>query len=606
MAQKEIQHNLKTGADNDIIFIREVTDRKSADFGKLKTSEGVYKFPYLSRSTGNSIKGTTETIESNELRKGRKKSAPRKGNSSAEGSLDIELSPTTFDDNLAAAFRDEWRRWGSDTDSKINLDKTFCPEGFFITRAIGNGEDYNPEENFGTRRLINDGKVGHEDGLIKVAPNCVIHELVCGEKDIKYSLLKKFGGVEKEDLYQEFKHMAINTLSLDVQIGAIVTGSFGFMGNNNPRLECRANFGGESKTRFVDGTTTGNSFVDNLPDASTDTDQFTSQIGALWVNGKQITFAESLSMELNNGLEKKFAIFVKDAISSQPLSLDITGELRTYLVEGESDELFNLGIDDATNEIMFAFQDKEEDPEFIYLFQIFKNKFGDIDLSASGTDTYDQTHPYSSFEERAVRVFRIALPKVREVEFVPDLETWTSKGKIVIRPNVEVISEDITGLSVKDSLIDASGNVIETKTITSATVNENSWIEVEEEEFTTVENAVAREITVSLNGADVVKSFAQTEAEAPNPVTDLAAVAGNRKTVITWTDSDSSDFENVIIDVTDNTGKSVSSKIIEKGVQTCTVSRLTNGDTYTVSAIAVDVNGNKSTVETVTVTPVAG
>ena len=606
MIDKEnIQHNLKTGADSDIIYIREVTDKKSADFGKLKTVDGLYKFPVLSRSTGNSVSGTTETIESNELRKGRTKSAPRRGNSSAEGSHDLELSPTTFDDLLEAALRGEWKRWESDTDSAINLDHNAYNPGFFLTRCVDPSEsEYNHEKNFGSRRLINDGAIGHEDGMLKVPAGCVVHELTCGTKDIKYSLLKKFGGVENEDLYQEFKHIAVNTLSLSVQIGAIVTGSFGLMGNNNPKLMtedvARANFGGEDTDRFADGVTTGNSFIENLPVKSTDTDQFTSREGDLWINGKNITFATNLTLELNNGLEKKFAIFVKDAISTQPLSLDVTGDLTTYLVEGESDELYNSGIDDETNEIIFQFQNKEKDPDFIYLFQIFETKIGDQNLSSSGADTFDQSEPYSSFGERALRIFRVALPKVRDIEFTADDTTWTDPGEIVIRPNIAVVAADVTDLSVLDSLKKENGETIAEQTITAFTVDDNGLIHVAESAFSTTTDGVLREIEVTLSGESKKMTVAAKEVTPPSPVTDVTVTVKAKKAMFTWTDPSDTDFDHVLIDVQDNEGKSVISGSEQKGVQAYTATGLVTGNTYVADFIAVDVNGNKSTKVTKT------
>ena len=602
MIDKEnIQHNLKTGADSDIIYTREVTDKKSANFSKLKTRDGLYKFPLLSRSTGNSISGTTETIESNELRKGRTKSAPRRGNSSAEGTHDLELSPTTFDDLLEAALRNNWKRWSSDTDSAINLDHTAFNPGFFLTRCVDPEEkEYNHDKNFGARRLINDGIVGHEDGMLKVPAGCVVHELTCGSADIKYSLLKKFGGVDGEDLYQEFKHIAVNTLSLSVQIGAIVTGSFGMMGNNNPKIMtedvARAYFGGEDSDRFEDGVTTGNSFIENLPVKSTDTDQFTSREGDLWINGKNITFATNLTLELNNGLEKKYAIFVKDAISTQPLSLDVTGDLTTYLVAGESDELYNSGIDDETNDIIFQFQNKELDPDFIYLFQIFQTKIGDQNLQANGADTFDQSEPWNSFGERALRIFRVALPKVRDIEFVADTTTWTDPGELVITPNAAVIASDITGkITVLDSLKDENGNVIAEQTITTATVDDNGLIHVAEAAFSTTTNGVLREVEVTLNGETKKMSFAFTETEAPNPVTNVAITVKAKKATFTWTDSTSPDADHVLVDVQDNTGASVISGSVPQGDQTYTATGLSVGATYVVDLIAVDKNGNKST-----------
>ena len=596
-----IQHNLKTGADSDIIYTREVTDTKSANFGKLKTRDGLYKFPLLSRSTGNSIAGTTETIESNELRKGRTKSAPRRGNSSAEGSHDLELSPTTFDDLLEAALRNEWKRWTSDTHSAINLDNTAFNDGFFLTRCVDPEEkEYNHDKNFGARRLINDGVAGHEDGMLKVPAGCIVHELTCGTTDIKYSLLKKFGGVDGEDLYQEFKHIAVNTLSLSVQIGAIVTGSFGMMGTNNPKLMtedvARANFGGEDTDRFEDGVTTGNAFIENLPVKSTDTDQFTSREGDLWINGKNITFATNLTLELNNGLEKKYAIFVKDAISTQPLSLDITGDLTTYLVAGYSDELYNSGIDDETNEIIFQFQNKEKDPDFIYLFQIFQSKIGDQNLSASGADTYDQSEPWNSFGERALRIFRVALPKVRDIEFVADTTTWTAPGELIITPNAAVLAADITGkISVLDSLKDENGQTLAEQVITTATVDDDGLIHVAESAFSVTTNGVLREVEVTLNGETKKMSFAWKEQDAPDPVTDVAITVKAKKATITWTDSVSTDVDHVLVDVQDNTGASVVSASVPVGEETYTATGLSVGSTYYVDLIAVDINGNKST-----------
>jgi hypothetical protein len=515
----------------------------------------------------------------------------------------LELSPTTFDDLLEAALRNNWKRWTSDTNSAINLDHTAFNDGFFLTRCVNEAEDeYNHDKNFGARRLLDIGTPETAGGMLKVPAGCVVHELTCGSKDIKYSLLKKFGGVDGEDLYQEFKHIAVNTLSLSVQIGAIVTGSFGMMGTNNPKLMtedvARANFGGEDTDRFEDGETTGNSFIENLPVKSTDTDQFTSREGDLWINGKNITFATNLTLELNNGLEKKYAIFVKDAISTQPLSLDITGDLTTYLVAGYSDELYNSGIDDETNEIIFQFQNKEKDPDFIYLFQIFQTKIGDQNLSASGADTFDQSEPWNSFGERALRIFRVALPKVRDIEFNPSTAQnahWYDQGSYTITPNAAVVASDITGkINVLVSGKNSVGEVVSEQVITSATVDDDGLIHVEEStDF--ANTVVLREVEVTLNGETKKMSFAWKEQEAPDPVTDVAITVKAKKATFTWTDSVSTDADHVLVDVQDNTGASVVSASVPVGEETYTATGLTVGATYDVDFIVVDGNGNKST-----------
>ncbi|UKI53203.1 MAG: phage tail tube protein [Treponema sp.] len=147
------QFNIKTGADSSAYFSREITksDKKpngeaysEAELGLIKseqfTDSDYYNYPVLLRRTGDSLKGSTESIESNELRKGRTKSAPRKGNSSSEGSLDFEFSPETYDDVLEAALRSEWKPWKNDTNSDTNIDGDYgvFQDGFFSMKSIDN------------------------------------------------------------------------------------------------------------------------------------------------------------------------------------------------------------------------------------------------------------------------------------------------------------------------------------------------------------------------------------------------------------------------------------------------------------------------------------
>lgn len=613
--KSNIQHNIKTGSDTDVFFSRINTDNKSADFGKIKSSNGVDKFPYLSRTTGNSLKPVEEFIQSNELRKGGAESAPRPGNTSVEGSLDIELSPTTFDDNLAAAFDNEWTPWTSDNDSAINLDHQYCQDGYFLTRANSTDESvYNDDEALKPRRLLNDG-AGKEDGLITVPAGCVVHELTFGKKKIEYEVMKKYGGVEDEDMYHVFGRLAIGSVDLDAQIGSIVTGSFGFMGDTSTDImtedEARAHFGGEDTDKFEGGWSTGNAYMDNLPELSTSTDQFTTREGDMWINGKNITFAQSMTFNVDKNMDKKYALFVKNPIAKTSQKKAITANLSTYLVP-ESKELYNIANKNKTFELLFAFEDsgymndsfKDEDkPQFIYLFQIFSAKSEDKDLSASGADDYNMSIPLRSFGERLCRVFRIALPKVRDVEFAP-ADTWTAPGKITVRPNVPVTSSDISTLAVTVVLKKENGQEIETKNYTSAgaSVKDSGLVEITESAFSVVTDAAYREITVTLNGDEIVRSFDATEVEPPAAPTNASIIVKSKRATITWTDSVSTDLDHTIVDVQDTAGVSVVAGNVAKGVESYTATGLTTGSTYHVDLIAVDKNGNKSTKLTKTFT----
>ena len=501
------QYTIKVGADSSDYFSREVTisdkvkdynvgDNDTSALGLVKDSDANicddYQYPVLVRRTGDSLKGSTESIESNELRKGKTKSAPRKGNSSSEGSLDYELSPETYDDIFEAALRGEWKLWVSDSKvkgafdsdwvkSKTNLDDYTYEDGMFESKIRQNGdmmEDL-PAGKHQTRLL---SKITDPDySVVKVSDDkkIEVHELTCGEQDIRYNVLKHFGGVKDDDLFQSFEHLAVNTVSLSVTPGQMITGSFGFMGSNNPEIVQWGSPYSRAK-QFISDVATANGYytydqstdtysvadpqpssqadIDNveyyihvacgcvkqlhdrlleplgrdntqvrsdeevmtwlekLPEKATSTEQYTAREGFLYINGERVRYGSNLTFELNNGLNKIFAIFEKDAISVSALQLDITGQLEAYLIKGYSEKLYQLAVQDKDVEIVFCFQDREEDPEALYVVQIFKTKFTDTDVS-SGAEELQVSFPYQSFEEKACRMLRIRKRRVRDINF---------------------------------------------------------------------------------------------------------------------------------------------------------------------------------------------
>lgn len=462
--KSEVMHNIKVGSDTDLFISRINTDKKSAKFTMIKSHEAGFDYPYLTRTTGNSLKPTTEYIQSSELRHGGAESAPRPGNTSVEGSIDVEVSPDTFDDNFSALFNNEWRRWNSDTDSASNLDKIPCGTGTFLTRACklkdpsdptqGYDEDsYNPDEEFKPRHLLKNST--YTDGIIEVPDGAVVNEITFGKKSIEYLITKKYGGVEGEDMYHIFKRLAVGTLDLNAEIGSIVTGSFGFMGDSSSDIletdEAKTYLGGATAADFEDGVTTGNNYIDNLPEKATDTDQFTTREGDLWINGKNITFGQTLSMNVDKNLEKKYALFVKNPVAKSSLKKAITANLSTYLVP-DAKTLYNLANNNKTFEVLFAFEDKgykndsfkaEDKPQNIYVFQIFNAKAEDRDLSASGESDYNMTVPLRSFGEKLCRVFKIAVPKLRKSEKII-VGTSPAVPWVLYTPNIVLGMGDIT------------------------------------------------------------------------------------------------------------------------------------------------------------------
>jgi hypothetical protein len=555
MAHKTPQFNIKTGADSSLFFSRETTSADKSE-GKISPVTGevisddevgliqdsvpdgtynkdtasyenvgdYYSYPVLTRRTGHSITGSTESIESSELRKGRTKSAPRKGSSSSSGDLEFELSPETYDDIFEAAFRGKWTPWASDTDSATNIVeagevKPTYEDNYFAT-ALGDPLGKNGVEH-PSFKLLGKNSDSASEYLIRTDEEVEIHELCCGTEDIKYSALAQYGGITGEDLYQEFEHLAVNTMSLSVSPGEIVTGSFGFMGSNDPDLlqtgevypeadpqptaknfskgtyYTRSGTAGAytytKATTFVAGTTyysrasglvksladvyevastqpTSTNFengkyytlesdgsykyasaytsgktyyvrtqegrflsemtpeevkkwIANLPEKGTSTDQYTAREGFLYVAGKRVQYGSNLDFSLDNGLKQIFAIFEKDAISTAPMTLDITGTLDAYLIKDHAEVLYNLATQDKDVELLFCFQDKEDDPTAMYVMQIFKTKF-DKSIS-NGSEELTVSLLYTSFEERAARMFRIRKRKPIALTCASDIKTFS-------------------------------------------------------------------------------------------------------------------------------------------------------------------------------------
>lgn len=547
------QYTIKVGADSSDYFSREVTisdkvkgyevgDNDASVLGLMKDSDlnvsDDYQYPVLVRRTGDSLKGTTESIESNELRKGKTKSAPRKGNSSSEGSLDYELSPETYDDIFEAALRGEWKQWISDskvkgfTDgnnwvkSKTNLDGWTYTDGTFESKIRANGDMLEDLSAGKHETLLLSNITDPDPSVVKVSDKnkIEVHELTCGEQDIRYNVLKHFGGVKDDDLFQSFEHLAVNTVSLSVTPGQIITGSFGFMGSNNPEIvqwgsdytvakQYNATIANAKEYYTYDENTkvytkvqdvitpeqfaqdtyythTANGCVKklegrilepgskttvrsnaevmtwlaSLPEKGTSTLQYTAREGFLYINGERVRYGSNLTFELNNGLNKIFAIFEKDAISVSALQLDITGQLEAYLIKGYSEKLYQLAVQDKDVEIVFCFQDREEDPEALYVVQIFKTKFTDTDVS-SGAEELQVSFPYQSFEEKAVRMLRLRKRRVRAFGFVPAVED-EENGTLTVSFTTPPTTQPVEGTDISCSITVTEGSTTESLTTT--------------------------------------------------------------------------------------------------------------------------------------------
>ena len=495
-AALEPTFDLPTGGASDFYLSREMMDSSSDDHGKIIKKEGLWDYPFLTRRTGDSLVGTNEEITSAELRHGRTAGKSKIGTASSSGNHDFEFSPETFDDQLEGTFESRWVRWKKDGEKDLITKDFLTPEGYIHVR--GDDGTYNQvikgKEVTAIPLFYTENEVGDKDdpfGLIKISEKnmgevvdsslpvtrknaknplgkFIVHELHIGEEPVKYTFTSRIPINDDIVRYQNYKHVQIGEMSLNVTVNAIVTGSFMMQGANNPEFYTQVAEAG--KTRMADkmgkdkdmAIVSGDkSYSSDYKDAaekflkavkdttkSTNTDQFTALEGFLYVNGHQLQFASDLTMDINKNIQPINAIFVKNAIANIEPKLDITGNITTYFTDGEmdssgmkfgADNLKNLASTNKDVEIVYAFQDKE-DPETLYLFQIFKATFAAPSESKDAESPITLDLNYTSYGEMGVRCLRIALPKIRAIKMVAKENSEDISLRFI--PNVPLSSSE--------------------------------------------------------------------------------------------------------------------------------------------------------------------
>ena len=597
-AAKEPTFDLPTGSTSDFYLSREINNREDSNHGKVVKKHGLWRYPFLTRRTGDSLVGTNEEITSSELRHGRTASKNKLGAASSSGAHDFEYSPETFDDQMEGAFRSSWVRWFKDGAANLITKDYKTAEGFIHVK--GDDGSYNQvatgKNVTAVPLFYTDDEAGTAEdpfGLIKVSSDVygyatraaaiaagkplgkfVAHELHCGNTPVKYSFLSRIPITDDVVRMQDYKHVEVSEMSLNVTVNAIVTGSFQLMGSNNPNYFTEQLENG--KTRMADkmaedkdiAAASGENFYSaDYTDAaekflvacknttkSTETDQFTALEGFLYVNGHQLQFCSDLTMDLNNNLQSIYAIFVKNAIANISPSLTITGNITAYFTDGEkdsngvkfgADDLKNLASQNKDVEILYAFQDKE-DPEVLYIFQIFKATFAAPDESKDADNPITLDLSYSSYGEMAVRCIRLAVPKIRDIYFDTEaaLANLGTDVDITLYPNVPLdVTEDADYVdSASDSYVfkdvevtvigtDGTSTVDAGASFTGVAINEDGTISAK----LTLSNALVEGDVVSIklkvNGEDCEKSAEFV------PTIDYLRMGKNYKNEVYATDS---------------------------------------------------------------------
>lgn len=551
--------DLPTGSSSDFYLSREAMS--GSDKGKIIKKKGLWTYPYLTRRTGDSLVGTNEEITSSELRHGRTRAKSKLGNASSSGSHDFEFSPETFDDELEGAFRSEWVRWTKDgektgivTDHKTSTGWLYVngENGTYNQVATADGKRVSQIPLFSVKDG-NAGTVGDEHGLLQVDAKWfgtdgkrtttnpfgkfIVHELHVGETPVKYSFTSRIPVNNDIVRYQNYKHVEVSEMNLNVTVNAIVTGSFNLTGSNNSNYYTETQETGKTRmaVKMADEkdlaiATDGASYSTDYRDAaekfiatlknttkSTETDQLMATETFLTVNGHRIQFASDLTVDINNNLSSIHAIGVVNAIANISPRLDVTGNVTVYFTDGEedangkkfgADDLKNLASNNEDVELIFTIQDKHDDPSVIYVFQIFKSTLSTPTENKNGEDSITCDMNYTSFGEKAIRILRCAIPKIRQVKIDGASALGNTSGTITLVPNVPLNatkdSSVLDDINVELSLSDENGDNIST-TITAGdrTINSDGSISLSYTTSEALTSGTLIKAIVSLNGDEV-------------------------------------------------------------------------------------------------------
>jgi hypothetical protein len=351
------------------------------------------------RTVSDTLAMTKQTLQSAELRADRQISDFRHGNRQAGGEIGIEFSYESFDDFLESALFGTWATPYNVSTQDIDVNataKTFTrAAGSYITDGVLVGDPitfsgYTNPGNNGTfivsavEALIVTCSTATglttEEGTGNEAFTTTRKRLVVG------TTLKSFT-VEKahEDIseYLHFTGMAVSSLRLSIAPNAMVTGSFTLVGKD-----------------MAVGTE-----LDSEPTAAPTGSPFDSFTGSLEEGGSAIAIVTALDLNLDNGLEAKFAVMSATARSVLDKRSNLTGTLSVYFTD---ETMLNKFINETESSLELVLTDLDGDS---YRIMIPRLKYGGADLPVSGEGEIIQSMPfqalYDSTEETNLIIDKI-------------------------------------------------------------------------------------------------------------------------------------------------------------------------------------------------------
>lgn len=166
------------------------------------------------------------------------------------------------------------------------------------------------------------------------------------------------------DNYKRFAGVSVNTMSLELSAGGIVTGSFGVMGFGEPTMA----------QAIISGATYTDPNTNSVLTASND-------FGDLTITGLTSPKIQSISLNVTNNLRQQPVVGDIDGVGLGSGRFDVTGSITMYF---ENDEAYDIFLANTYTDLAFRIGGAST---LKYDVSIPNIKFTSASIEAAGNDT---------------------------------------------------------------------------------------------------------------------------------------------------------------------------------------------------------------------------
>lgn len=354
------------------------------DFAVIPTSGN----PKALRFTGESLDFTLNTTKSAEIRSDRQVSDLVTIGAAATGGINIEWSFAEYDTLLEAVLQGTWSLFGTNgIGAVIPTSATFAANSL-TAGANTTGTSIFTNLQRGQWIVIAGSTVAGQNKRVQVSRTVAPTSTVLtfegtpftgltgtGGANVKIHAGRVSNGVNQRSFvverghddveqYFAFRGMTADKLSLNIASGAIVTGSFEFMGRDSVR---------DDETQLP-GTL--------VPSETYDIMNAVTGVGNFSENGVLLTdtFIKNIKLDLGNALRARDAISVLGAASIGSGEISVGGTLEVYFADGA---MYDKFIASQSTALEWTLTDGAGNG---YAFHIPKLKFSNAKINSGGKD----------------------------------------------------------------------------------------------------------------------------------------------------------------------------------------------------------------------------